>query len=447
MRLTNYLFSRLFASGVLILLITMSWLMSSNHRYQSQEVGRAADTVSRLLEIQSVGPLQGIGLEPRFPDWYPVTQVKLPRGACVKLLNEQGAVRHSTCRGRGQTAPEAPAWFAWLYQRVFSVAEVARRELQARQQTYSIEIIPNADTEIAAVWSRLTLALNLSILVTMILGATAAWLIHRALKPMASIVDSLQRIGQGEFETRSGMFKFRELNQIATTCNQLANELGEKDRQRDALIKRLQTAQEDERRSIALELHDEFGQYLTAINANAAALQSADGLATVKADATRIQNNVEHLMGLVQALLSRLRPHPMASNSLLEIVRNLIAEITQSQTNTLAISLKVSGPIDECPNKIATAGYRIVQEALTNILKHSNANKALIDLSIDDNMFKLSVSDNGNPVNSTQIVPGFGVSGMHERATALGGQLKLIDNEDLGITVEATFPIQQAERS
>ena len=445
MRLTTYLLSRLLLSGTIILILTISWLMFTNHERAQQDVRRIGDTVLRILEIQSVGPLQGIGLEPRFPDWYPVTQVKLPPGACVKFLMTDGKVRHSSCRGKGQSEAQIPAWFAWLYRHAFTVAEVARRDLNVREQKYVIEVIPDAEIEIADVWGRTKLTFSVALLVISVLGATAAILIRRAFNPIQQIVDSLERIGRGDFAMRLDGFRFKELNQIAQGCNSLATELGEKKRQRDALFERLQTAQDDERRAIALELHDEFGQYLTAINANAVALQSTVDIATVQADAKRIQGSVERLMALVQSLLSRLKPNPAMNHSLVEMVRNLIAEASHLQTDELTVELEVDGPVNECPEKVTMVGYRIIQEALTNIRKHADATQVRVKLALEEAALKISISDNGSVKTPDEIVPGFGISGMKERAATLGGRLDIRSTGERGLTIEACFPVYREE--
>ena len=441
MRLTTYLLSRLLLSGAVILILTISWLMFTNHERAQQDVRRIGDTVLRILEIQSVGPLQGIGLEPRFPDWYPVTQVKLPPGACVKFLMADGQVRHSSCRGKGHSDKQIPAWFEWVYRHTFPVAEVARRDLNVREQNYIIEIIPDAEIEIADVWDRTKLTFTVALLVILVLGATAAILIRRAFKPIHQIVDSLERIGRGDFAMHLDVFRFKELNQIAQGCNSLATELGEKKRQRDALFERLQTAQDDERRAIALELHDEFGQYLTAINANAVALQSTADIEVVQADAKRIQGSVERLMALVQSLLNRLKPNPAMNQSLVEMVENLITEASHLQTDGLNVELQVDGPVDECPDKVSMVGYRIIQEALTNIRKHADASQVKVKLVLEKSALKISISDNGSLKSPDEIVPGFGISGMRERAAAVGGRLEILGSGERGLTIEACFPV------
>ena len=445
MRLTTYLLSRLVLSGAVILLIAVSWLMFTNHQRVQNEVAQASNTIMRILEVQTVGPLQGIGLEPRFLDWYPVTQVSLPVGACVKLLTSEGKARQTTCKGKGLVRNEVPKWFTWIYRRVFNVAEVSRSSFQVREHHYTVEIAPDAGTEIADVWARTKLAFTLATLVIFVLGVTAAWLINNAVKPVRMIVDSLENIGKGNFESKLGTFRFRELNQIASTCNKLASDLNREKRHRDTLFQRLQTVQEDERRAIALELHDEFGQYLTAISANALALQSTNEMHVVKSDAQRIQHSAERLKVLVGNLLRRLRPYPASESSLIEMINNLITEARESQSEPLQLELETDGPVNQCADKITPkitlAAYRIIQEALTNIRKHASADRVKIRLSATQDALEVAVCDNGKLENIESIRTGFGISGMRERAASVGGRLELSSAGKHGLTVRANFPL------
>ena len=447
MRLTTYLFSRLVASGVVILIIAIAWLMYTNHQRVQEQISNASNTIIRILEVQAVGPLQGIGLEPRFLDWYPVTQVSLPSGACVRFLTGDNKVRHSACHGKAERHKHVPVAFSWLYGRLFAVAKVVRRDLRVQDRQYAIEITPDADTEIAEVWSRTKVAFLLTTLVIFVLGIIAAWLINRAFVPVHAIIAALERIGRGEFDSKLVSFQFTELNQIATTCNKLAAELGNKQRQRDALFDRLQTAQEDERRLIALELHDEFGQHLTAINANALALQNTNELSTVKSDALRIHKSVKRLMDLVQALLDRLKPHPKINNSIEEMINHLIADASYPYADDLDVQFVVDGPIIECPSNIAMAIYRILQEALTNIRKHSDARNVKIAMCSSQSSIEFSITDNGTIDETTPIIPGFGLSGMRERAVSVGGQLEITRSETNGLTVRGRFPIYSEMRA
>jgi two-component system, NarL family, sensor histidine kinase UhpB len=447
MRLTTYLLSRLVVSGIVILFIAIFWLMYSNHARANQEIVSASTAMMRILEVQAVGFRQGIGLEPRFPDWYPATQVSLPSGACIRLLDASQRTLNSTCHGKVRATPEVPAWFQWLYEYQFGSGEPLTRELTAHGKTYYVEVIPDGDVEVALVWERTQLAIILTTIVVSLLGAVTAWSIHHAISPVASIVAALSELQGGAFDTRLGVYRFTELNQIALACDSLAGSLREEQLKRNALFQRIQTIQEQERRMIALELHDEFGQYLSAINANATAPCSAKDVHTAKADAKRIQTNVHRLVILVDELLQKLRPHPSSGANIEEMVRGLLKESAEVRIENFDITLSSNGSFDHIPNEVATTAYRIVQESLTNAKRHASAEHVEVLLHSDENVLKISITDDGSASAQQPIKKGFGIVGMQERAAALGGKTEINFNQGKGLTVHAVLPYSKGTES
>ena len=336
-------------------MMSISWLMYAHHEKADQEIVAASVSMLRILELQSIGFRQGIGLEPRFPDWYPVTQVSLPNGACIKLLDSDKRAIHTTCRGKVASKRRVPGWFNWLYKSIFGADEALVQQFEARDLIYHLVIIPDADIEVALVWERTQLAIILTCGVVLILSAITAWSIHHAIKPVKSIVEAIEKLGDGGFDTRLGNYRFKELNSIAAAFDTLANNLREEKSKQDALIQRIQTIQEEERRSIALELHDEFGQYLSAINANAVALSNADSIETVHADAERIKSGAQRLVRLVHGLLHKLRPYPNGGLNVVEMIESLIAETHADHPESLEIQLRTEGDFERVTNDIATA--------------------------------------------------------------------------------------------
>ena len=446
MRLTTYLLSRLLLSGILIVIIAVGWLMYANHQQVLNELNRASGSMIRILELQSIGMRQGIGLEPRFPDWYPVTQVTLPSGACVRLLNRTNDPVESTCRGRRNTVNPVPGWFRWVYQEVFKAGAVLNREFEGRDQPYTLEIVPDPDIEVITVWERTELAFMLTSAVVIALSMITAILIHNAVKPVRLITESLSHIGKGRYEGLLTNFKYKEINQIAAACNALANDLQIEKSERDALFQRLQSAQEDERRMIALELHDDFGQHLTAINANALALQSASDFDQVNDDAERITASVQQLVDRVRQLLRRLRPYPDGAKSIIETMDSLVADVRGAHGESIAVDMTTKGNLDKVPEEIAMVVFRVVQEALTNIKKHAKADSIFILLQVSEQTLEVKVVDNGTVTDLSQLSPGFGISGMEERAAIVGGNIQITVNGEHGLCVAATFPLANSER-
>lgn len=443
MRLATHLLSRLLLTGVVVLVISISWLMNAHHRKADQEIVDASVAMMRILEVQSVGFRQGIGLEPRFPDWYPVTQVSLPSGACIKLLGIDKNAIHTTCRGKVPAKRKVPAWFHWVYKSTFGPNEALTRQIDARNTTYYLKILPDAEIEVAIVWERTQLAIILTCSVVLLLSGITAWSIQRATKPVEAIVNAIETLGDGGLDTRLGSYRFKELNSIALAFDTLAKNLREEKSKRDALFQRIQTIQEEERHMIALELHDEFGQYLSAINANAMALSSAQDFDTVHADAERIQSSVQRLVTLVHDLLQQLRPHPNNDANIEEMLNNLIVESQTNHADKANITLRTDGDFERVPNEIATAAYRITQEALTNAHRHAQASNVEICLTCDGASLHLSIIDDGNARADDTLIKGFGITGMQDRAASCGGKVEIGFNDQHGLIVQAFLPFDR----
>ena len=302
------------------------------------------------------------------------------------------------------------------------------------------------DIEVITVWERTELAFMLTSAVVIALSMITAILIHNAVKPVRLITESLSHIGKGRYEGLLTNFKYKEINQIAAACNALANDLQIEKSERDALFQRLQSAQEDERRTIALELHDDFGQHLTAINANALALQSASDFDQVNDDAERITASVQQLVDRVRQLLRRLRPYPDGAKSIIETMDSLVADVRGAHGESIAVDMTTKGNLDEVPEEIAMVVFRVVQEALTNIKKHAKADSILILLQVSEQTLEVKVVDNGTVTDLSQLSPGFGISGMEERAAIVGGNIQITVNGEHGLCVAATFPLANSER-
>ena len=98
-RLTTHLLASILINGAAVLTVALGWMIVSDHRTVVAEHEAAATSMQRILELQNIGLLQGAGLDPRNPDWYPVTQVSRPDGDCVRLLDDHGQLLRSACRG------------------------------------------------------------------------------------------------------------------------------------------------------------------------------------------------------------------------------------------------------------------------------------------------------------------------------------------------------------
>lgn len=206
------------------------------------------------------------------------------------------------------------------------------------------------------------------------------------------------------------------------------------------LLQRLFTAEEDERRALARELHDDMGQTSTAIRTEVAVLQRSGGLNDeATASAKRIGESAQHLSNITRQMLQRLRPAVLDSLGLRQALTSM-CEQWQSSNLTLC-TLSFTGEVDHLNDYASVTVYRIVQEALTNVARHAKAQQVKVQLALDAQGLHLKITDDGQGMPDAQAVhTGFGLLGMQERVASLSGHLDITSNLGQGVCLSAHIP-------
>jgi len=195
-----------------------------------------------------------------------------------------------------------------------------------------------------------------------------------------------------------------------------------------------------ERNRIAREIHDSLGHTLTAQSIqldSALLLLSSDTEKTGQFLKAAKQLCTQALQEVRQSV-AILRSDPLQEQSLESAIANLVNEFRTTTTIQPECTINLSQPL---PSKVNTTVYRIVQEALTNITRHSEATAVIIQLVQQGQMLYLLVKDNGKGFNPLQNSTGFGLQGMRERTAALGGKFNLISQPGTGCLVTAKIPL------
>ncbi len=209
-----------------------------------------------------------------------------------------------------------------------------------------------------------------------------------------------------------------------------------------ALSHRLVVVQEDERRNIARELHDEIGQSLTALNLIISqATRSVTGAAS--ANLVEAQSIVTELIRQVRELSLKLRPSMLDDLGLLP---TLIWYIERYKTQTqIEVDFEQNGLQRKFSPEINTTIYRVVQEALTNVARHSKAKEVIIRVWTANNNICLRIEDHGRGFNSSTLLSSgsTGISAMRERVLLLGGKLNIETAPGFGTCLTAEFPLQE----
>lgn len=208
------------------------------------------------------------------------------------------------------------------------------------------------------------------------------------------------------------------------------------------LLKRLESAQEEERRRVARDLHDQVGQTLTAISLSLEALRLKSTSSTpIAPELAQAQSLLAQLGREIHAVAVRLRPTALDDLGLSIALTQLVTHWA-AQTN-LQIDIEVGGLGPRLHSDVETALYRVVQEALTNMARYAGASRASVVLSSHDGQLSAVVEDNGRGFEPARVAHGrLGILGMHERVAQLGGTLEIESKLGGGTTVFARVPFR-----
>ena len=208
-----------------------------------------------------------------------------------------------------------------------------------------------------------------------------------------------------------------------------------------AMTRRIITLQEDERSALSRELHDDIGQAITAIKLSAQALDDEDD-ARRAATIAEISAIADQTVVKLRNLSLLLRPPQLDALGLEAALRWQAGALFRTGTPHLSLSLE---PLPRRPPAaVELACFRIAQEALTNVLRHANANEVQVTLDTDQDIVELHVEDDGRGFDARQT-HGLGLVTMRERAEQLGGTLEVRRGDGGGTCVRARLPMGAAD--
>jgi two-component system NarL family sensor kinase len=219
-----------------------------------------------------------------------------------------------------------------------------------------------------------------------------------------------------------------------------------------ALTSRLRRLQDDERRHISRELHDSLGQYLTSIKINVELVRRESTVLEERHRAL-LEESSETLERCVQEVRSvsyLLHPPLLDELGLLAALRWFTAGF--AERSGIEVNLNAPDEFSRLPEEMELALFRIVQESLTNVQRHSRSDAAWVTLSEHKDRAELRITDSGvgvspeiiEQIKQGRAIEGVGLRGMYERVRELGGQLE-IESSGMGTAVSAVFPLQRAQ--
>lgn len=448
---------------VCLLLATVGTLWQS-HFQAKYRASETAALVVKQLKIQLSRVNTGFDSFSRFPDLDQLVPHALVHGQCVRFVPRTNTQSYQRCMGSLGLKERYPDWFAYFHKRLVAAVEAVKRDIRFRGNVFGEVIVTTEPPAVLArSWRNFTQIFLLTIFLNLAFCILVYGTVGRALAPAGLLVSGLERLAKGDFSHRLPAFKLMEFHRIRNASNVLAGTIEQTLAERSELMNKLVSAQETERRSVARELHDEFGQNLTAINALSASIATSlrkdcpDALHEIQLLSQIAENMAESLRGT----LLRLSPADLDKVGLAESLKQLVALWNVAYVNKTKFEFRGAVDIPAVSANRAVQLYRIAQEGLTNAAQHAEAENVCLKISsvregegvvhgqAGNSAIELLVEDNGKGGQKqfeASVTKGRGLLNMSERVKSLGGSIEFESLSEIGFKMLVQIPAEEPRR-
>ena len=445
MHLLSHLLARIVLVGAFCLAAATGLLLVDAHCGIERATRISADrAVARLQALYWQELLWRDGLSrsallPR-PDWRTLdTAAEIAPGVCLSFAAPDEEVQRLCNTAVGSLAA-APKWFVALDRRLFGASSGIRRPLDVRSRhAGDVEVSPDPAAALDLAYARVASAAWVAAAMTGSLLVAIGLIVVRTLRPVGAMTASLLRMQEADYAPVEGRRPPFEFGRIADAIDALAARLAHTEAARSALTRRLFQVQEEERRALARDLHDEFGQCLFAVGTCAASIEAgALDRPDLAADARVVSGLSRRMMATLREALVRLRSQDVDELGLEAALRDMVSRANGRAGTT--VSFGVAGDLLAVPRPVAVDLFRVAQECLTNAARHASARHIRVAVSTTGTAVALDVEDDGGgDLDAVRSSTGYGLLGIRERIAALGGDL-VVARAQNGLRVAATIP-------
>lgn len=431
---------------LLLFMVAVGYVVMNGTKSSIQEsVESATHVTTQLLDTVIISSVQN-------PDWgytHNVLRRFLQslghvRSNQIKLYSLSDVLLYESPPSKFRTEENPPQWFIdFLDPHEESVMRLVRFG--------KLEIIPDPSGAIREAWSKVSRLFWVGLTFFILLNVMVYWMLGHWLRPLQPMLKAINKMEKGDLSTRLPRFNLPEFERIGHSLNRMAESLTaerqlEENRQLTHVI---QKHIEDERRSLARELHDELGQYVTAIKTFAVGIanktkasETNPGMPDIAAHAQVIVSAANQIYDGMHNIVRQLRPGALDNLGLAETLRDAVSTY-QTQNPEVKINLRLKGNLQDLGETVSINLYRIVQESLNNALKYAQA--SIIDIDLTETVageLLLSIGDNGigMDIDAVDQSKHFGLIGMRERVQALHGSFNLESAPDRGTAIHINIP-------
>jgi two-component system sensor histidine kinase UhpB len=409
--------------------------MEASSRIASQLLGRISHFYARNMMPELVAFLRDTGRV---------------RANDIRLYDTNGELLYQSPPSLYKAGRDAPAWYAAL-------VRPPPTERSIDLDGARLVLTANPTRAILDGWDNLFDILFSQFLLLLLADLVLFWLVGRWLAPLERIERGLREIEQGDHQVRLPPLQGKEAGEMGRAFNRMAQAVEDNIQVRQASAEAqarldaqreftmlLHARIEEERAAIARELHDELGQSLTAIRSIAKSMMQHPDVVggPLERHAKMLFDTAGMTSDAMRRLIPRLRPIQLEGMGLVDAIRDLLTE-TQQNHSEVRFELSVAREgLPALDDQLELTAYRIVQEAVTNVVRHSGASRAMVVIGVEDSALKITIADNGKGAETLQREGHYGVRGMQERAAAFGGDIVFGSGADGGLAVRVTLPLK-----
>lgn len=405
--------------------VGMSYLLLDVRRTITDELQSSIEISSRLiaLALQQRPPAERATLAAEIGEQ--LSRVGNTRHIYIALARGGTVVEGQT---ESLARDDAPPWFVRL---VHPEPLELVRELHLGEGGERIIVRANASDEIAESWREIKPVIAMLVVFVFSANILVYFGLGRSLASLSRIAAGFEAIEAGRYDVKVSRVGVADVDAIAERFNHMSSVLQRSDEQTQTITQRSLVIQEDERRHLAQELHDELGQSISAIKALAVSIRDAHASEPkrISASADTIVDVSSDIYARVRRMMAHLRPVVLDELGLISALQAMVDDWNTHHEESFC-SFSHSGPSPKLDDRIAINCYRVVQEALTNVAKHANSNAVSIEVhnEIDatgGSELRISIVDDGCGFDIATTNRGLGLVGIHERIEAIGGSLVL----------------------
>ncbi len=424
--------------------------ISNARQAVAQETSTSADLTMQLLSTATISLQMSGNREAQKAFLRNLQNLDDIRHMNIALFHSDGSITQPFVKTINKDTNNVPEWFSKLV--LPTPKEYRRRLFNPNYGATDIVIVPNPADEIAEAWTDARLTLTLLSAFTLFSMALVFFIVQRAFKPVEAILNALNIVEHGNLKTRIPNLQLPELNRIAAQFNTMAETLEQQQNENRRLSKHSLKIQEEERRHLARELHDELGQSISAIKALAVSMEQQGSREKCQSTKTTeaIINVCNHVYDVVHNMMNRLRPVVLDELGLVTAVERLIDDWNMHHPDSFC-KLHITGNFENLDEQLMITIYRIVQEGLTNVARHANAEVVTVTLTSqvqsarnDPGMIRLTIEDNGQGFDPDNSKAGMGLMGMRERVHAVDGKMSLVTTPGKGVSITIELPALRA---